>query len=116
MSVTLSMLEEHEEQLREQLFAVPEVEGAAYVLMRVNSVGIDPWDRRSRLRLLVREIVPIAAEHKVSADGMHVRWHTAGFVALCNAARPRILCLALRIAIPADRRSSRTRMTPTRRS
>jgi molybdopterin/thiamine biosynthesis adenylyltransferase len=95
MSVTLSMLEEHEEQLREQLFAVPEVEGAAYVLMRVNSVGIDPWDRRSRLRLLVREIVPIAAEHKVSADGMHVRWHTAGFVALLQRCAAEDLVLGI---------------------
>lgn len=84
---SLIITEEQEAALRAQLFAVEGVEGAAYVLLRSAQIGSDPWDRRSRTRLLVREVVPIAPDHRVSADSVHVTWDTTGFVALLQRAQ-----------------------------
>ncbi|UGA49061.1 ThiF family adenylyltransferase (plasmid) [Bradyrhizobium quebecense] len=78
----LVFIEQQEAELRDQLFAVKDVEGAAYVLMRECKIAGDPWERRSRTKLVVREIIPIPAEDRVSSSAQHVTWDTKGFVAL----------------------------------
>jgi molybdopterin/thiamine biosynthesis adenylyltransferase len=92
---SLVFMEEHVENLRAEVFATPGVEGAAYVLFKTAAIDFDPWDRRSRTRLLCREIVPIPLEHRVSADAVHVTWNTAGFVALLQRAEREGLVLGL---------------------
>ncbi|MBS4001762.1 MAG: ThiF family adenylyltransferase [Afipia sp.] len=78
----LIMLDQHEAELRELIFEKPGTEGAAYVLMRTSKIEVDPWDRRARTKLLVKEIVAIEPEHKISSSDVHVTWDTKGFVEL----------------------------------
>src|SRR5690349_709598 len=73
-NVDLVFIEQHEAELRDLLFATKDVEGAAYVLMRECNIASDPWERRSRTKLVVREIVPIPAEQLVSSSEQHVTW------------------------------------------
>jgi hypothetical protein len=55
-----------------------------------------PWlgeaDRRRHTKLLVREVISIAP---VSADGMHVTWDTASYVALLQRAQREQLVLGI---------------------
>jgi molybdopterin/thiamine biosynthesis adenylyltransferase len=81
------LTEEVDLTLRAELFAQSGIEGAAYVLFREAHIGLDPWDRRSHLKLLAREVIPIAQNNRVSASGMHVTWDTRGFVCLLKRAR-----------------------------
>jgi molybdopterin/thiamine biosynthesis adenylyltransferase len=92
---SLVMTEEHEAALREQLFAKPKVEGTAYVLFRTAQIGLDPWERRSRIRLAVREIVQIPEDDRVSASEAHVTWRTNSFVALLQRAQREDLVLGI---------------------
>jgi hypothetical protein len=89
---SITGLEEHEAALRAALFENAGVEGAAYVLFREAQIAIDPWDRRRHTKLLVREVIPIVL---VSADGMHVTWDTASYVALLQRAQREQLVLGI---------------------
>jgi len=98
---SLVLLEEHEAALRSQLFAIPRVEGAAYVFFRTAKISVDPWDRRSRMRLLSREVIPIPSADRISADAVHVTWGTASFVALLQRAERDELVLGIAHCHPA---------------
>lgn len=76
---SIAGLDEHDAALRAALFETQGVEGAAYVLFRKAAIESDPWDRRRHTKLLIREVIPIVP---VSADGLHVTWDTASYVAL----------------------------------
>jgi molybdopterin/thiamine biosynthesis adenylyltransferase len=89
------LLEQQEAELRDLVFATKDVEGAAYVLMRECKIANDPWDRRSRTKFVVREVVPISAEHKVSSSAQHVTWDTRGFVALLQRCQREELVLGI---------------------
>lgn len=89
------MLEQQEVELRAALFAQPDVEGAAYLLLKECKVEVDPWDRRSRTKLVVREVVEIPAAHRVSASGLHVTWDTKGFVELLQRSQREGLVLGI---------------------
>ncbi|WP_407175488.1 ThiF family adenylyltransferase [Bradyrhizobium sp. STM 3562] len=91
----LVFVEQSEAELRDLVFATKGVEGAAYVLMRECKIANDPWERRSRTKLVVREIVPIPPEHKVSSTGQHVTWDTRGFVALLQRCQREELVLGI---------------------
>ncbi|MBZ0146624.1 MAG: ThiF family adenylyltransferase [Pseudorhodoplanes sp.] len=92
---SLTFTERDEAALRAAVFAIPGTEGAAYVLFRECRIGFDPWSRRSRVRLLAKEIVPIAAQHRVSASAQHVTWNTAGFVELLQRCQREGLVLGI---------------------
>lgn len=92
---SLVFVEQHEAELRDLVFATKGVEGAAYVLMRECKIAEDPWERRSRTKLVVREIVPIPPEDKVSSSGQHVTWDTRGFVALLQRCQREGLVLGI---------------------
>lgn len=94
-SFGITFTEANELALRAALFAVPGVEGAAYVLFRESRIGIDPWSRRSRVRLLAKEIIPIAPAHRVSASAQHVTWDTKGFIELLQRTQREGLVLGI---------------------
>ena len=83
---------EYEAALRAALFENVGIEGAAYVLFREAQIASDPWDRRRHTKLLVREVNPILP---VSADGMHVTWDTASYVALLQRAQREEMVLGI---------------------
>ncbi len=85
-------LEEHDAALRAALFETKEVEGAAYVLFREAEIEADPWERRRRIKLLVREVIEIVP---VSASGVHVTWDTRSYVALLQRAQREGLVVGL---------------------
>lgn len=91
----LLLIEPQEAELRDLLYAKAGVEGAAYVLMREYKIDNDPWARRSRTKLVVREIVPILPEHQLSSSGQHVTWDTKGFVALLQRCQREDLILGI---------------------
>lgn len=91
----LVFLEQQEAELRDLLFATKGVEGVAYVLLRECNIGSDPWERRARTKLVVREIVPIPAAHRVSSSSQHVTWDTRGFVELLQRSQREELILAI---------------------
>jgi hypothetical protein len=91
-------LEEHEATLRAALFENSGVEGAAYVLFREVQIASDPWDRRRHTKLLVREVIPIMP---VSADGVHVTWDTASYLALLQRAQREELVLGVAHSHPS---------------
>lgn len=86
---------EHEAALRDQVLATPGVEGASYLLLCRSTIGADPWDRNKRVRLLVRDVVPIPHDERVSAGAMHVTWSTAGFVRMMQRARDEDLVVGI---------------------
>lgn len=88
-------IEQQEAELRGLLYETKGVEGAAYVLLRECKIASDPWERRSRTKFVLREIVPIAADHRVSSSGQHVTWDTGGFVALLQRCQREELVLAI---------------------
>jgi molybdopterin/thiamine biosynthesis adenylyltransferase len=92
---SIVLTEEHEAALVDEVLGTPGVEGAAYVLFRPSRIAFDPWDRRSHTRLLSREVIPVAASDKVSADGVHVTWQTNGFVTLMQRAARENLILGI---------------------
>lgn len=91
----LVFVEQQEAELRDLLYAAKGIEGAAYVLMRECKIASDPWERRSRTKFVVREIVPISDEHRVSSSGQHVTWDTKGFVALLQRCQREQLVLGI---------------------
>lgn len=86
---------EHEAALRDQVLAKPGVEGSSYLLLRRSTINVDPWERKKRVRLLVRDVVPIPEGERVSAGPMHVTWSTAGFVRMMKRARDEDLVVGI---------------------
>src|SRR4051812_48687603 len=86
---------EHEAALRDQVLTTPGVEGACYLLLRRSTIAADPWEHKKRVRLLVRDVVPIPDNERVSADGMHVTWSTSGFVRMMQRARSENLVIGI---------------------
>jgi molybdopterin/thiamine biosynthesis adenylyltransferase len=69
---TLTFLEGGFEELRGCLNSSPGVENAAYLICRVSSC-------ESELRLLVREVIPVAGEHILEASGVHMKIASISF-------------------------------------
>lgn len=68
--------------LRMELGGSGDAETAAYVLFGVSRIASDPFERQPRIRLMVREILPVQEDEIKSADHSHISWSTERFVQL----------------------------------
>ena len=101
MQLDVTLQARHATALRELLQRPDGIEAAAYVMFGRNIVGIDPWSRRRRLRLISHQVVPVPAGDEISASARHVTWSTASFVSLCRQAAERGLVPAIVHSHPA---------------
>lgn len=79
MRYTLTFLEENYEALQAHFSSTPGVEGAAYLLCR-------PSRHPDEYRLLVREVIPVAAEDIASASAMHMQIPSRSFLSAMKRA------------------------------
>jgi hypothetical protein len=105
MQLDVTLQARHATALRELLQRPDGIEAAAYVMFGRNIVGIDPWSRRRRLRLISHQVVPVPAGDEISASARHVTWSTASFVSLCRQAAERGLVPAIVHSHPAGLRA-----------
>lgn len=83
----LTLQESHLEELRSLVLRDDGSEAAAYVLCGETRIGRDPWERRSRRRLISYAVQPVPRNELISASGQHVTWSTASFVRLLRQAK-----------------------------
>ncbi|MBP2490929.1 molybdopterin/thiamine biosynthesis adenylyltransferase [Rhizobium leguminosarum] len=57
-------------------------EHAAYILFGLSRIGKDPFDGEPRLRLMVKEVLPVEETEIKSSDHQHISWSTKRFVEL----------------------------------
>ncbi len=89
------LLEGHEAQLRALLTTADGAEASAYVLLGMADIPADPWTGRARRRLVSHKVVPVPAEDRISASGVHVTWSTRSFVRLLKQAEASGLTLGI---------------------
>lgn len=89
------LLEEHEAELRALLATADGAEASAYVLLGKADVAADPWTGKARQRLISHKVVPVPAEDRISASGVHVTWSTRSFVRLLKQAEESGLTLGI---------------------
>ncbi len=77
---TLTIRENHYQDLRQFLLRTDQNEHAAYVLCRKAVVGFDPWERQRHEKLLVVDVVPVPDADVVEAAPNLVTWATTSFV------------------------------------
>lgn len=105
MQLDVTLQARHAKALRDMLQRPDGIEASAYVLFGRNVVGMDPWSRRRRLRLVSHEVVPVPAGDEISASARHITWSTASFVSLCRQAAERGLVPAIVHSHPAGMRA-----------
>jgi len=59
-----------------------DAETAAYMLFGVSRIASDPFEHQPRVRLMVREILPVQDDEIKSANHSHISWSTERFVQL----------------------------------
>jgi molybdopterin/thiamine biosynthesis adenylyltransferase/proteasome lid subunit RPN8/RPN11 len=82
MKADLTFSELHLSVLRAELCRSDDQEHAAYVLFGLSRIQEDPFSRQPRLRLMVKDVLPVAEEEIKSADHQHISWSTKRFVDL----------------------------------
>lgn len=87
MRYTLTMLEDHYERLLSVLTQNADVEQAAYLTCRISATGTETT-------LLVREVIPVAAEHILAASAAEMRISSRSFTAALKCADDRKECFA----------------------
>ncbi|SJZ78504.1 ThiF family adenylyltransferase [Consotaella salsifontis] len=105
MQLDVTLQARHADTLRNLLRRPDGIEASAYVLFGRNTVGMDPWSRRRRLRLVSHEIIPVPADDEISASARHVTWSTASFVSLCRRSAEQGLVPAIAHSHPAGMRA-----------
>lgn len=105
MQLDVTLQARHAETLRNLLQRPDGTEASAYVLFGRNTVGMDPWSRRRRLRLVSHEIIPVPADDEISASTRHVTWSTTSFVSLCRRSTEQGLVPAIAHSHPAGMRA-----------
>lgn len=88
-------LEPHEAALRKLLKSEQGHEASAYILFGISDISKDPWTHETRRRLVSHKIIPVPAEDKISASGVHVTWSTRSFVRLLKEAEEKQLILGI---------------------
>jgi molybdopterin/thiamine biosynthesis adenylyltransferase/proteasome lid subunit RPN8/RPN11 len=73
MRYTLTFVQEDHDRLVGHLFAVPEVERAAYLLCRTSVTG-------SEIRLLVREVIPVSEDDVLESSVSHMRIASKSYI------------------------------------
>lgn len=78
----LTLTEQQLGLLQTALHGSREVESAAYVLFGVSRIARDPFEHQPRLRLMIKEVVPVQDDEIKSADHSHISWSTERYVQL----------------------------------
>lgn len=77
-SVTLQ--NQHLERVKALLHRDDGKEHAAYILFSAANIQNDPWDREARENYLSVKVREIPSKDIISADSIHVSWHTDSYV------------------------------------
>ena len=72
----------HLQLLRAELLRPDGLEHAAYVVFGVSRIAQDPFSKNPRLRLLVRDVLPVEPDEITSFDAVHISWKTDRLVRL----------------------------------
>ncbi len=75
-----TLQEPHLERLQSLLLRDDGKEHAAYVFFASATIQRDPWDREAHEKFLSANVREIPSEDIVSADSVHVTWHTDSYV------------------------------------
>ena len=78
--VDITLQERHQLALQTAFARDDGHEAAAYIFFGVSQIGLDPWDRRARLRLTSYGIEPVPERDLLSASSKHITWSTRSFV------------------------------------
>ncbi|MCK5911079.1 MAG: ThiF family adenylyltransferase [Caulobacter sp.] len=81
-AVDITLQEKHLRVLQAELLRPDGAEHAAYVLFGLSRISADPFSGAPRLRLLVREVLPVEPDEITSSDAQHISWKTNRFVRL----------------------------------
>lgn len=98
--VDLNIQERHLDALRALVLREDGLEAAAYILCGEARIERDPWERRSRRRLISYAVLPIPKEDALSASDTHVSWSTASFVRLLRRGKEEGLIVGIVHAHP----------------
>jgi molybdopterin/thiamine biosynthesis adenylyltransferase len=82
MKTDLALNNLHLGVLRSELCRSDDKEHAAYVLFGISRIAQGPFDREPRLRLMVKDVLPVDEMEIKSADHEHISWSTKRFVEL----------------------------------
>ncbi len=74
--------EAHLRLLKAELLRPDGKEHAAYVVFGVSRIAADPFHGGSRLRLLIKDVLPVEPDEITSSDDQHITWKTDRFVRL----------------------------------
>jgi hypothetical protein len=78
----LAAQEAHLRLLKAELLRPDGKEHAAYVVFGVSRIAADPFSGDARLRLLIKDVLPVEPDEITSSDGQHISWKTDRFVRL----------------------------------
>lgn len=78
----LAAQEAHLRLLKAELLRPDGREHAAYVVFGVSRIAADPFSGDARLRLLIKEVLPVEPDEITSSDDQHISWKTDRFVRL----------------------------------
>lgn len=82
ISADLTLQESHLRLLQAELLRADGAEHAAYVTFGVSRIAADPFSGGTRLRLLVRDVLPVELDEITSSSSTHISWRTDRFVRL----------------------------------
>lgn len=91
----LALSEQQLRLLQTVLGSPDDKEHAVYVLFGVSRIEHEPFHHQPRLRLLIREILPVEDDEIKSADHLHISWSTQRFVHLLARAEREGLALGI---------------------
>jgi len=80
--VDVVIQESHLRLLNAELVRPDKVERAAYILFGTSRIGSDPFSGEARVRLSIKEVLPVTQNEIRSADARHVSWSTERFAQL----------------------------------
>lgn len=78
----LAAQESHLRLLKAELLRPDGEEHAAYVIFGVSRITADPFHGGPRLRLSIKDVLPVEPEEVTSSDAQHISWRTDRFVRL----------------------------------
>lgn len=84
---SLTLRQDHSEELEALLLHPDGCERAAYILCREASIGADPWDREAHRKFLSCEVRAVPPEDVVESSRRSITWKTRSFVAALKTAK-----------------------------
>ncbi|MEW5687281.1 MAG: single-stranded DNA-binding protein [Pseudomonadota bacterium] len=82
MDIDVTLQDRDLRKLRAGLVQPDGIERAAYIVFGTSRISADPFTRQPRLRLIVKEVLPVEPDELVSSNDQHVSWKTDRFVRL----------------------------------